>query len=326
MADEKELSLSDEIGAALDAVDQTPDAPVDASEAPVEASEGRSRDEHGRFAPKEAAPVEGQAAPPTPSTEQAQTVTVPASWSKEDAAVFATLPPATQAVIARREQERDRGFQQAMQNIAGVERFHQALQPILTEYQPLIQSTGAPPEQIIKELFTLYAFSQNDPDGYYDWLGQQLGKTSPNNAPDEYTDPALAELRQGYQRLNETVTQFETRLKREDEAKKQAEVERDRQFVTTWANQRNQDGSEKHPHFADRKVQTYMGTLMQLDKELDLDRAYEQATRALGLQNPTPQPQKQPVPNLSSKGAGTGTRATPTNLRDTIADALDQIH
>ena len=42
----------------------------------------------------------------------------PSSWSSEDAAVFRSLPPAAQAIIARRESERDRAFIQKTQELA----------------------------------------------------------------------------------------------------------------------------------------------------------------------------------------------------------------
>lgn len=42
----------------------------------------------------------------------------PSSWSSDDAAVFKSLPPAAQAVIARRESERDRAFLAKTQELA----------------------------------------------------------------------------------------------------------------------------------------------------------------------------------------------------------------
>jgi hypothetical protein len=335
MADENEISLSEEIGAALDSVAQTDDlGTADAVDAPIEASEGRARDEQGRFAAKEAAPQTEngqQAAPQTPSADQTQTPQVPVSWTKEEQAQFLTLPPALQGTILRRDQERDRAFGQAMQNIAGVEKFHAALRPTLDQYRPLIEATGAPPEQIIGELFALYAFSQNDPKGYLAWVTENLG-VAPETAPaaDEYADPAFTELRQGYQRLNETVQQMNARIQKEDAERKQqaqqAEQEKIRNSITQWSNQKNPDGSAKWPHFGERQVQKYMGKLMEIDDKLTLDTAYEQATRALGLQAPTVQPEKKPLHNLNSRGAGNTAKAAPGSLRDTIAEALDSVH
>ncbi len=332
MAEEKvELSLHDEIGAALDAADQDIGQGIGEIAAGAEATDGRARDEHGRFAPKEAAPAVEQTGqqPITPSADPAQTVSVPASWPKEDAAVFATLPPEVQATIARREQEREGAFTRAMQNISEVERFHAALKPALDEHRGLIEATGLPPEQMITNVLRLADWAQRDPRAYVRWIvetyGIDPGEIKPSGH-DEYADPAIIELRQGYQRLNETVQQFQNRIRQEEEAKVRAEADHIRDTINQWAGQKNPDGTVKWPHFADRNVQVHMGKLMEIDEQLTLDTAYERATRALGLAAPAPAaPQRKPVPNLTSRGAGSGGNASPSNLRDTIAEALDAV-
>ncbi len=83
---------------------------VDANSGPEEeeddgeGSSGEEADETGEEDATEGEDQEGE--------EQAEPVKAPVSWSKEDAAVFAGLPPEAQAVIQRREAERDRFVQQ----------------------------------------------------------------------------------------------------------------------------------------------------------------------------------------------------------------------
>lgn len=51
---------------------------------------------------------------------EAEAVPAPTSWSKEDAKVWETLPPEAQAIVARREQERDRFVREAGRRAAEV--------------------------------------------------------------------------------------------------------------------------------------------------------------------------------------------------------------
>lgn len=61
---------------------------------------------------------EGQTEPQHGDDAGAAAIEPPASWSAEEKATFAKLPPAAQATIARRESERDKLIQQRTQEIA----------------------------------------------------------------------------------------------------------------------------------------------------------------------------------------------------------------
>lgn len=82
---------------------QTPPPPAEEGDEPP--AEAGGDDE----APVEA-PAEAEAPPPG--------FDPPASWSAEDAAVFKSLPPDAQAILARRESERDRDYHSKTQEIA----------------------------------------------------------------------------------------------------------------------------------------------------------------------------------------------------------------
>jgi hypothetical protein len=78
-------------------------------------------DEAADAGAQEAAPTgedEGQPEPQEGADDAPAAIDPPASWSDADKATFAQLPPAAQAVIARRESERDKVVQQRTQEIA----------------------------------------------------------------------------------------------------------------------------------------------------------------------------------------------------------------
>lgn len=92
-----EASISDELDAILGPEEEEQeDGSFEDGEAPEDDGEPVEGDE------EEGADSEGEEA-----EEQAPAVDAPHSWSKEDKELFADLPPEAQAVIARREKERD---------------------------------------------------------------------------------------------------------------------------------------------------------------------------------------------------------------------------
>lgn len=87
---------------------------------------------------------EGQSEP-EPATAAA--IEPPKSWSDEDKALFAKLPPDAQAVIARREGERDKAFNQRTEEIAdtrkAIEAERTAFQSQTAQYAENLQKLAA---------------------------------------------------------------------------------------------------------------------------------------------------------------------------------------
>ena len=81
---------------------------VDANAEPIEDDEEEEGEEADETGEDDAAESDDEEA----DEEKPEPVKPPVSWSKEDAAVFAALDPKAQAVITRREAERDRFVQQ----------------------------------------------------------------------------------------------------------------------------------------------------------------------------------------------------------------------
>ncbi|HZH27883.1 MAG TPA: hypothetical protein VEY95_11950 [Azospirillaceae bacterium] len=84
------------------------DAPAQGAEAPEPSGEGAPTDEG------------------TPEPEPAPAIEPPKSWSAADQEAFKRLPPDVQAIVARRESERDRAFQQRAMEAAEIRRAAQA--------------------------------------------------------------------------------------------------------------------------------------------------------------------------------------------------------
>lgn len=90
----------------------------------------------GQDLPEDAEPEEvigeEEAASDEPDEESDHQIEPPKSWSSQDKAVFQQLPPEAQAVIARRESERDKAFTQKAQEIS---EHRKALESTFSEIQ-----------------------------------------------------------------------------------------------------------------------------------------------------------------------------------------------
>lgn len=324
------ISTSESIG------ETTEDSIADTIREQIEAPDDRARDEHGRFAPKAsdatteqpATPVEA-AAPAIP--DQPQGVQPPASWTKEDRAVFATLPPNVQDILSRREREMAADYTRKTQEISDIRRFSDEVRPIIERYQPLIAETGAAPGQVIDELFKVFDFSRRDPVGYLKWAAQNLGVELPelNPAPDEYIDPSVVQLRNQLTPLAQQVESVTQYIAQQEQQRANDKIQSE---IASFVNERDQAGNPTHPHFD--KVRGEMGRLMGAGIAATLGEAYERAVWAdpairEELTRPKEQPPSDSARKLAAasarpKGVSAASEAASGSMRDTIREMLNR--
>lgn len=155
------------------------------------------------------------AAPAAPNTDQNPTglagVNPPAGWSAAAKAAFASLPPAVQAAVSRREQEVASGFAQ-----------YEGIGKALAPMQPLLQARGVQPAAYVSQMVALDQALQNPvtkarafeylfqtygfrPDG--NSAAQQPGASNP--ALQQSADPTIAALQHQIQQVTSHLTQQE---------------------------------------------------------------------------------------------------------------------
>lgn len=186
--------------------------PVETPEAPVA---DRARGPDGKFIPKEAAPEVAAAPdlklpPPEaakPSVEQPSTAVAaaPVSWAAEAKAAWASLPPAIQQAVIKREAEASAGFAQYSEK---TKRYEQALAPIAQESQ----RRGLSTEDGIQRLMDGQRFLETRPAEAIMWLAKthgidltELASNPPAPQPRPQADPAFVHV-------NQTVSSLEQRL------------------------------------------------------------------------------------------------------------------
>ena len=283
----------------------------------------RARDEQGRFAAKQAEERAPEQAPEI--TDPAQGVQPPVSWSKEDRAVFATLPPNVQELLSRREREMTADYTRKTQEIAEVRRFSDEVKPIIDRHAPLIAHAGVPAGQVLDQLFSLYEHSQRDPVGYIKWAAQSMNVdlSALQPAPvDEYVDPGVQELRNQNQALLQQVQSVSQYIQQQQTQQVQSQIE-------SFAKAADETGQPMRPHFD--KVKGEMSRLLGAGIVNTLEEAYDRAVWSdPSIREDLIKPKQvapaveaaKRVKNIRSSGLGPATDTATGSLRDTLRDAM----
>jgi hypothetical protein len=172
--DDVRAAISSLKGEEPPAAAETPEPP--ASAAPEAEKPARDRGPDGKFAktaaaPEKAAPVEKLPATEEPTKASAAPSTAPAppvSWAADAKQAWASLPPAIQTAVLKREQEASAGFAQYSEKTKAYER---ALAPVAQEAQRF----GLNVEDGIKRLLDGQRFLETQPAQAILWLAQKHG-------------------------------------------------------------------------------------------------------------------------------------------------------
>jgi hypothetical protein len=170
-------SLSDDLRAAFDAPEPTPEPVVEAAvetvavpDAPVGETEqeraDRVRDEKGRFAKKvetpagtesvEAQPAKVEEVAVAPPVEAPPPVKPPQSWRATQRELFGTLPPEVQQEVLRRETEITRALQESSEARQAAQWFKETTTP----YEQLFRAEGVDAKRAVQNLLQTSAALQ----------------------------------------------------------------------------------------------------------------------------------------------------------------------
>lgn len=200
------------------------EAPADDHPEPLDKGDHPSdpkRYADGTFKPvkQEAAPEKAAAPDPKlppvdntakPSTEQPSTAVgaAPVSWAAEAKASWASLPPAIQNAVLKREAEVSNGFRQKSDE---VRRYEQVIAPVAQEAARL----GMQPDQAINALMSAHHMLQQDAPAAIARLAQQYGvdlATLASNPPaiqaQPRHDPMVSQLTQHVSKLESQLSGF----------------------------------------------------------------------------------------------------------------------
>jgi hypothetical protein len=238
-----------------------------------------ARDDAGKFAsrnPVEQSAPEGtdpaaQVADQTAETvvEQAKpAIDAPISWSAEQKAKWATLPPDVQTYVAQRERESHEAISRAGQQLKAYEPIGQVIQ----QYAHVFQKSGLQPHDGIARLMAVHEMLEADPRSAMEKIGKAYGVELQGPAPqsDNPYDDKIA-------RLERIIEQHESKLTAQE--RNQLAAERAREDANNAALAREiEDFAKDKPHF--EAVRGIMAGLMSSGAANDLKEAYERAVYA----------------------------------------------
>lgn len=306
---------------------------------------GRLRGPDGKFIEKpkaEAAPTEAAPAPEISdqpqeakpdATASTPPVTAPVSWSQDAKAVWASLPPAVQQAVLKREQEASNGIKSYADKLKAAE----TLQGVVGPRAQMLAAQYGSPEKGIEALFQLSDFAARDFPGFVRYLAQQRGfdlsqlaMTQPTQAAP--VDPNLAATHQ-------RIGQLESFILSQQRAQQERETaELNRQIEAFKAD-------PKHAHFDDLRQD--MAKLIQGGLATDLPDAYEkamwanpgvrakviesqraqeEATRKAEAEKRAVEARKNATINVATKGTVGASPSTPKTHEQIMSEVFDRLH
>lgn len=208
-------------------------------------------------------PVVDPAAPTTPA---APADIAPKTWKAEEAATWASIPPAAKAAIARREEDMFRGIEQHKATAA----FGNKVQAALDPYMPILRAHNVDPVDNINNLMRAHyvlatgttAQKQQMMQGLISDYKIDMGDTLEVDPYAEVVSPQVQQLQQQIQQLQSGQAQQQQEVYRQEQAK-----------TTTAVNAFAAD--PVNAHF--EEVAEEMAHMLGLDKALSLEAAYERA-------------------------------------------------
>ena len=295
IAPDETPEATDDLRSMLTAEFDKVEAPVEAAtEAKTEHNEKpfvRQRDESGRFIKADGSidpdqserpadkpkavpdPAKELTAPDKPGEQPVAASTPssgpPPSWAADAKATWATLSPAVQQAVLKREQEASNGIRQWSEKA-------KALDETITPLRALAAQKGMDEREAVNRLANAQQFLDRDPTSAIKWLAQSYGVDLRGIA--DGTAVSQPSPQQFIQPIEQRLMTLEQRIQMQQEAEQQ-------QRLSSLQSEVDKFAADK-PHFAE--VETEMMVAIKSVKELNpglstqqiLDKAYRMAVAA----------------------------------------------
>lgn len=321
-----------------------PSAEVETEPPASSPASGRLRGPDGKFVEKPKAEAAPSAAPAPEISDQPQEAkpeatastppaTAPTSWSQDAKAAWASLSPAVQKAVLKREEEASTGIKSYADKLKSVETLQSVIGP---RAQSLAAQYGTP-EKGLETLFQLSDFASNDPAGFVRWFAQQRGlpldqlayQQPTQNAP---VDPNLAATQQRLGQLEALLVS-------------QQRAEQERQTAELNSRIEAFKSDPKNAHF--EELRQDMARLIQgglasdlpdayekamwanptvRAKVIESQRAQEEATRKAEAEKKAAEARKAAAINVATKGTVGASPSTPKSKEQLMSEVYDRLH
>ena len=202
----------------------------------------------------------------------------PARFSEKDKDTFRSLPREAQEILAARNQEMEADYTRKTTDLAEQRKATEALQAAVEPYRPYLASLNTTPDRAIPVLLAAdYQLRHGTPEQKNKLIvqlahdyGISLSEIS-ELSEDDAVAPEIAQVNQRIAGIERAIqvgqTQAQTQINQSAENQ-----------VTAFVEEKDSAGNLLHPHFAE--VRAVMGSLISVNPDLDVHKAYEHAVWA----------------------------------------------
>lgn len=228
--------------------------------------------ENGRFVAKN--PTESATDPAAPVTDNAvQTaettqeqakpaIDAPVSWTAEQKAKWATLPPDTQAYIAQRDKESHEAISRAGQQIKAFE----PIGKVIEQFTHVFQKNGLQPHEGIARMLAVNEMLEANPETAIREIARVYGVNLQGKSDEQNASPESQRIAELEARLAKQESHLTAQMRQKQQAEEQALA---REIA---------DFAKDKPHF--ESVRKVMAGLMQSGAAETMQEAYERAVYA----------------------------------------------
>ena len=231
--------------------------------------------ENGRFAPKnptepaaegatEVKEVADQTAQ-TPLEQAKPAIDAPVSWSAEQKAKWATLPPDTREYIAQRDKESHEAISRAGQQIKAFE----PIRNVIEQFAPTFQKNGLQPHEGIARMMAVNEMLETNPRAAIAEIAKAYG-VNLQGETEQNADPGSARVAE----LEAKLAKVESHLTAQQRQQVNAENNALAREIADFAN----DPKNPRPHF--ESVRKVMAGLMSSGAAETMQEAYDKAVYA----------------------------------------------
>jgi hypothetical protein len=230
--------------------------------------------ENGKFAAKNSTETAAEGAEVTEvAVQTAETVVeqakpaidAPISWTAEQKAKWASLPPDTQAYIAQRDKESHEAISRAGQQIKAFE----PIRNVIEQFAPTFQKNGLQPHEGIARMMAVNEMLETNPRAAIAEIAKAYG-VNLQGETEQNADPGSARVAE----LEAKLAKVESHLTAQQRQQLQAENNALAREIADFAN----DPKNPRPHF--ESVRKVMAGLMQSGAAETMQEAYERAIYA----------------------------------------------
>jgi len=255
------------------------------------------------------------------SQEEVSSLEPPQHWSREDRETFSSVPREAQEFLLKRHKDMEADYTRKTQEVAHTRRQFDEQQQILAPIAEDLAMLGADSNAFMRQQVAWAQAFKADPNSAITRLAEAYGLDIAQVAQSQQdVDPQV-------QSLQSEIAAMKAQQQQSLQTQQQTEQNRLLQEIQDFAEDKDDSGNLKHPHFEEIKAE--MGQVIQAGMATGLDDAYAKVAAMKGLQATEPQrsiteakskPADQKAKVRRAKRAATGVKTSGTKNKPVSED------